>query len=223
MMYLSRLVLNPRSRQVQREVIDPYQRHRTILAAFPEDLPKSECVLHRLEQGEGGNALILLVQSHHAPDWSQLEQKEYLTSPDPFSTHPNPAVKRFEVNLRTGQEFYFRLRANPTVKKKRPGQRNSNRVPLVREERQMEWLNKKSDQHGFKLLKTIVHNEINREGSIYRESGKRHKLTLYTVQFDGQLEVVDPARLEEAVRSGIGPAKAFGCGLLSLALVETWV
>jgi len=31
------------------------------------------------------------------------------------------------------------------------------------------------------------------------------------------LDVTDPVRLVEAVRDGIGPAKAFGFGLLSLA------
>jgi CRISPR system Cascade subunit CasE len=31
------------------------------------------------------------------------------------------------------------------------------------------------------------------------------------------LQVKDPARLNELLIAGIGPAKAFGCGLLSLA------
>jgi CRISPR system Cascade subunit CasE len=220
-MYLSLLMMNPRSRQVQREVIDPYQRHRTIMAAFPDDLPEHERILHRLEEGESSNALTLLVQSHTAPDWSWLEQKDYLIPADRFSTYPNPAVKQFKLELRAGDTFYFRLRTNPTVKKIRPGRRNSNRVPLVREERQLEWLSQKAERHGFKLLKTIVHNEVKREGAIHRVNGTRHKLTLYIVQFDGQLEVVEPGRLEDAVRSGIGPAKAFGCGLLSLASTGT--
>jgi len=38
------------------------------------------------------------------------------------------------------------------------------------------------------------------------------------VQFDGRLRVTDPGALKEAVRSGIGSAKAYGFGLLSLAL-----
>ena len=33
-MYLSRLLLNPRSRQVQRETADPYNLHKTIMQAF---------------------------------------------------------------------------------------------------------------------------------------------------------------------------------------------
>jgi len=37
------------------------------------------------------------------------------------------------------------------------------------------------------------------------------------VQFNGRLQITDAARFITAVQTGIGPAKAFGCGLLSLA------
>ncbi len=39
------------------------------------------------------------------------------------------------------------------------------------------------------------------------------------VRFDGVLEVTDPAALAAAVRDGLGSAKAFGFGLLSLAAI----
>ena len=37
-MYLSRLILNPRNRRVQREIAGPYQMHRSIMRAFPDNL-----------------------------------------------------------------------------------------------------------------------------------------------------------------------------------------
>jgi CRISPR-associated protein Cas6/Cse3/CasE subtype I-E len=54
-------------------------------------------------------------------------------------------------------------------------------------------------------------------GHIHRDDQISHKLTLNIVQFDGYLQVIDPDKLLTALRQGIGPAKAFGCGLLSLA------
>ena len=42
-------------------------------------------------------------------------------------------------------------------------------------------------------------------------------MTIEAVRFEGTLIVNDPTVLVSAVRSGIGPGKAFGCGLLSLA------
>jgi CRISPR system Cascade subunit CasE len=220
-MYLSRLLLNSRSRQVQREVVDPYQRHRTIMAAFPEDLPESERILHRLETDSDCYAIMLLVQSLSRPDWGWLEDKDYLQPSGPFMGDPNPAVKRFDLTLRAGQVLRFRLRANPTVKKKRPGKPHGNRVPLVREERQREWLARKGDQHGFRVLDVLIHSKGDRQGWVLRNGKGRHRLTLHVVQFDGLLKVRDPAKVELAVQEGIGPAKAFGCGLLSLAIAPS--
>ncbi len=40
---------------------------------------------------------------------------------------------------------------------------------------------------------------------------------LRIVQFDGLLEVTDPARFGESLLGGIGSGKGFGCGMLSLA------
>ena len=42
----------------------------------------------------------------------------------------------------------------------------------------------------------------------------------FGVRFNGLLQVTDPEKLMQAVRNGIGPAKAFGFGLLSLARAE---
>ena len=51
-----------------------------------------------------------------------------------------------------------------------------------------------------------------------RDDGERRRqVTLATVAFDGVLEVSDPGALREALASGIGPAKGYGCGLLTLA------
>jgi len=36
------------------------------------------------------------------------------------------------------------------------------------------------------------------------------------VSFQGVLNVKNPAILSELIQNGIGPAKAFGCGLISL-------
>lgn len=45
----------------------------------------------------------------------------------------------------------------------------------------------------------------------------RAKSALWTAQYDGVATVTDVERLREAVQNGVGRAKAYGCGLLSLA------
>ncbi|CAL9374692.1 CRISPR-associated endoribonuclease Cse3 [Streptomyces sp. enrichment culture] len=43
------------------------------------------------------------------------------------------------------------------------------------------------------------------------------RVTLTTATFEGRLRVTDPALFTDRLLNGIGPAKAYGCGLLTLA------
>ncbi len=223
-MYLSRLILNPRSRSVQYDLGNYYQLHRTLMKAFPTPLPDGERILFRVEQTR--RSIYILVQSHTPPDWAFLEQKKnYLLPPldCPPQILDNPSIKTFSLNLLPQQRFTFRLRANPTVKHRRgdpdetTGRNKGKRDPLYHEEAQLQWLQAKGDQHGFRLLKTAIFDE----GNFYiwrtASEGRRTKMTFHAVRFEGVLEVTDPQALAQAISRGIGPAKSFGFGLLSLA------
>jgi CRISPR system Cascade subunit CasE len=56
-----------------------------------------------------------------------------------------------------------------------------------------------------------------------RLSGRRpgqtpgHGLTVVGVRFEGRLRILDLDRFRAAIATGIGPGKAYGCGLLSIA------
>lgn len=216
-MYLSRLILNPRHRRVQREIANPYEMHRSVMRAFPDDLGEDERVLFRLEPGRNG-ALTLLVQSRIFPDWSWLaapEARGYLLPID----EPNPAVKSFDLALTPGQVLIFRLRANPTVKR-RFNERDHKRVGIYDERKQIEWLQRKGEQGGFRLLSVRVSDRGDVTGRIMR-GGHAHPLKLVAVQFDGLLQVTDPERLRQTVCQGIGSGKGLGFGLLSLARPRT--
>jgi len=207
MMYLSQLFLNPRHRQVQRELSDHYQLHRTIMRAFPPTLPPEERVLHRLELEPYDDQIILLVQSQIFPDWSYLlEKSHYLLDA--------PRVKSFTLTITAGRELRFRLRANPTVKtssNRHPHKKT--RVPLVHEEKQKAWLVRKGDLHGFQ----VIHQHVSHaETYLGRKKGSQ-SIQVFTVRYDGILRVTDAEAFTQAVKSGIGPAKSFGCGLISLA------
>ena len=216
-MYLSRLLLNPRSRQVQREVSDPYQLHRTIMTAFPETLPEAERVLYRLDAQPRTGPMLLLVQSHTAPDWGGLAEKDYLLPPNPFSGLDNPAVKPVNLSLRTGQRLHFRLRANPTKRllhddperKLKKGQR----IGLFEEEDQQTWLTHKAKDGGF----TVLGVTITPEGFSGGQTKAKHKFNHFAVRFDGLLQVTDPAQFAQTLRCGLGRGKGFGFGLLSVA------
>lgn len=211
MMYLSRLILNPRSRQVQRDLADPYQLHRTVMSGFPEDLPPEERVLHRLDDDQRSQRLVLLVQSQGRPDWSGLAD-DYLLPPDPYDpVGQNPALKAFLPQLRRGQTLQFRLVANPTKRLgKSYGDDAGKRVGLYDNEEQLAWLERKGKQGGFRLLSVLPSQEQVAEG-------RKQPIKLFTVRFDGLLQVVEPEKFVDTLAQGIGSGKAFGCGLLSIA------
>ena len=208
-MYLSRLVLNPRSRQVQRENVNVYQLHRTVMRAFPEELPAEERVLFRLETAPRTGVPTLLVQSISQPDWewlAELPQQGYLL---PLADEPNPWVKPFEPAFTAGQRLVFRLRANPTVK--RVGKRHG----LYREDQQLDWLQRQARQGGF----TVEAARTQDRGYVEGYTRQQHKLRLLTVQFDGVLRVDNPDQFQQTLRAGIGPGKGLGLGMLSVAPV----
>lgn len=222
-MYLSRLVLNPRSRQTQSELANPYEMHRTIMSAFPEELPPGERVLFRLEEAPRAAQLVLLVQSQTAPDWSKLSSpgNPYLLRDENLlQGAPNPAVKQVELRqmLKEGQRLTFRLRANPTAKRtfEKDGVKTKKRIGIYREEDQVRWLERKLTEAGCRLLAARTSGAEMQQGELRRDA-ERHRLKYLGVVFDGELLVEDPERLAQAVNNGIGSGKGLGFGLLSLA------
>lgn len=213
-MYLSRLILNPRSHQVARELADPYQMHRTLLRAFPETLPDDERVLFRVDDAPQLDAPLVLVQSIHQPDWSFLDYERSRTYLHRL-VGQNPAVKPFDPALYPEQVLRFRIRANPTVKQRTDDDRPVRRG-LADEGAQRAWLERKAAAAGFRVLQLVVTPEGKERGCIHREHAT-HELALLAVRFDGLLQVTDVVSFASVLRDGIGSAKGLGFGLLSLA------
>jgi CRISPR system Cascade subunit CasE len=159
---------------------------------------------------------LILVQSEKCPDWSSLP-KNYLLRP--------AECKPLNLAFALGQLLRFRLRANPTKKTGTTTKadrlaglprRNGQRVALLHENEQLDWLSRKEEQGGFRVL----HVTVTPEGFVQSTKGAdtdRLRLSLMGVRFDGLLSVTDPDRFLQTLCEGVGPAKGFGFGLLSLA------
>lgn len=199
-MYLSQLLLNPRSRNARYDLSDRYELHRTMMSAFPAELPPDERVLFRVEDNRNQPVVAILVQSRYLPDWDAVERmgrQGYLASP--------PNVRALGVEIALGQQFPFRLQANPTVK------RDGKRHALHADDELMNWLLRQGDGHGFTCDPLRV--QTVKLGNRY---GQKRRQTWHAVQFDGALVVTQAEAFEAALINGIGSAKAFGFGLLSI-------
>jgi CRISPR system Cascade subunit CasE len=226
-MYLSRLILNPVNRMAQRDIAFPYEMHRTIMQAFPDGLCSGlERVLFRLEPEPAFGGIVALVQSQEQPDWRPVITRGHAAYPYLLpeaqcrgGISANPDIKPYTLRLEAGQRLAFRLQANPTKRlgSGKDGDAYGKRVGIHKEEEQIDWLKAKSEQGGFQVLRVqSTRQDLAYRGRIERD-GAQHPLRMLSVQFEGILGVVDPTRLTETVRQGIGSGKGIGFGLLSLA------
>jgi CRISPR system Cascade subunit CasE len=148
--------------------------------------------------------------------------------------------------LATGSRWAFRLTANPvhTIRRNdnEPRKITAHLTPV----HQMNWLLQRQEQCGFRILEKANDKRLLPGGTTHQgkqeHHGDRYELTvgdqrslafdktresastrrgkpvtLVTVTFNGRLEVTDADALRRTLTQGIGRAKAYGCGLLTLA------
>lgn len=243
--FFSRLVLDPRSRQVRSELAHPYEMHRTLMCAFPE-CPATEGtnareklgILFRADADEQCHHVTVYLQSLVEPDWSFLSTYPGYLLPSTDSSNPVcKDVSGTYHHLQGDQVLSFRLRANPTRRVWRTAEGDENmkgkRVGLLREQEQIAWLSGKGKDGGFELITRDIHGDghetqvpqlsIRVEGS---QRGRKHadgrpqEMTHLAVCFDGLLRIRDVNVFRQTLVRGIGSAKAFGFGLLSISPVR---
>jgi len=184
--------------------------------------------LFRVDPRTGGNAVIVVL-SANKPDWDYAFHNAGHLLRCRDSREYAPA---FSI----GQSLRFQLVGNPTKKINtldkasrlaRIEKRHGARVPVGPNPLDwLQWLGRKAlptpDDDicplGFRLCEVAVNHAgyifVNRTG----QSGKGQRFR--SVRFEGVLEVTDSSRFTNTLVSGIGPAKAFGFGLLSIAPVR---
>jgi CRISPR system Cascade subunit CasE len=206
--YLSRVRLDVRSRSVRRDLADVHQLHRTIMRQFTAGGGNraEQGVLFRLESPRGSGP-VLLLQSIYEPMWTL--DAGYATQ-RPATKEITPALAAIARN----RLLRFRLRANPTRRPAAHDRRNAPRIPLTTWEDRICWLARKLGEAGATLKVCDVAPQA-------RDTGRTeaHRVTIWPVLYDGVLEVIDPDRFRAGIVSGIGPARAYGNGLLSVAPV----
>lgn len=203
-MYLSKMELNLRSRRVRAEIAHPYQMHRTVMGGFPDFKTEArDRVLFRVDTNPRSQQINLLVKSDGRPDFAGLmRDSDYCMS--------EPLWKEFKPVLHAGQQRYFRLRANPTVKS------SGKLLGLLKQEQQQDWLSRKAGLGGFRVDSLSVTDEGMRK-DMKRVQETSIEMSFLSVLFEGVLEVLEPDRFLQTMSSGVGRGKGIGFGLLSIA------
>ncbi|MBX6389146.1 MAG: type I-E CRISPR-associated protein Cas6/Cse3/CasE [Frankia sp.] len=239
MPYLSRVWLNPLRTGAQALLRNPEKMHAAVLGGIARQ-PVTERVLWRLDTQQHRAELLVLTDSR--PSWDHIiEQAGWTNAEDPQALVRDyqPLLDRIQL----GREFGFRLRANPVAATRNPASPSARqkerlaaprprgvRVPHRTVAHQLDWLTSRIDKWGFALLTSpddpagelpAVRLSA-RERLVFFKNGRdtaasARRVVLSTATFDGALRVTDPDRARQTLLNGVGAAKAYGCGLLTLA------
>lgn len=216
-MYLSKLTLNLRNHQVRSEIASPYEMHRTLLKAYVKNEATTENrILFRIEPPQNRNisaGVNILVQSNTIePNWNNIlsiNQNYFLTE---------PKTKKVELKYLHLGLYKFKTTVNPTIK------RNHKRYGLYKEEEQIAWLVRKGENHGF--IPILTHCNSFTIGNKTKTSNAKNnpirKSDIYHlgVNYEGILNITNSQKFLDALASGIGSAKAFGFGLLTISKID---
>lgn len=217
-MFLTRFQLNP-SRQGSRRLLASQQRmHAAVLAGFPA-ADGSQRVLWRVDAEPHRTDLFIV--SGDRPDLSHLvEQAGWPTTATWETRDYRPLLERLEE----GQRWAFRLTANPSRSVPTGSAQRGTVKAHVTPGQQEQWLLDRAHRLGFGVPTSPHGNhEIvtrNRRTARFRRrsaDGALNDVTVAMVTYDGVLEVENADDLRTALTQGIGRAKAYGCGLLTLA------
>lgn len=217
-MYLSRLEVNPFRRKTMAALDSPQIMHACVLSSFPSASLQNDRVLWRIDKV--GSATYLLVQSESKPDFSHLiDQMGWPSSGQQWETLD---YEPFLNKLQNGQSWKFRLKANPV----RRLVRNTNdsavgkTVHHVTINQQNQWLIDRSAKNGFSIPNVPGCDSPSleiKQRDLKQFNRNNNKVTVSMVTFEGVLTIEDIGLFNEAIRKGIGKAKAYGCGMITLA------
>ncbi len=220
-MYLSRIALNTNRKDTMTALASPQKLHAAVESSFPPSDEKANRNIWRIDRLN--NNLYLLVLSDKKPDFLHIvEQFGWPGAEQKWETKDYTILLE---RIKEGQTWQFRLRANPihhviangetqTQEKKQRGKIYAH----VTEDQQSKWLLDRGERYGF-MLNVDSFRVVQRD--IKRFKHRNGFITLGIATYEGVLEVTDVTLFRNALINGIGRAKAYGCGLMTIGKVST--
>jgi len=208
-MYMTRVML--------KRIPRPDTIHSVLSGAFPgkRNAAANEN-LWRIDELEYGSALIIV--SAIVPVMQYIVDKIGIDDIRNKSLDYNSFLKR----IVGGKTWKFRICANPVEHKKDAGDTRRGKVYALRSvPEQFDWLDKQGLKHGFSVNGCDI---IKDEWRIIKDKeigNWRNNVHIRAVTFDGLLTVTEADTFRTSLTKGFGRGKAYGCGLLTIANVQT--
>lgn len=209
-MYMSRVALDLGNRNTMQALASPNLFHGAIERGFTGERHRRLWRIDRL----GDNCYLLLV-SQDKPEMQHIAVQ--FGFPDRADSSQSKDYAPLLDRLAEGQRWQFRLKANPTHSNAKDADEGASRGRLyahVTQEQQKQWLLARQKSHGFDL-KLEDFDVVHTQWLHFRKGGSQ-MVTVRTATFEGVLTVRDAELLRKSLAEGIGRAKAYGCGLLTI-------
>lgn len=206
-LHLTRITLNPEHRDAVADREDTHRLHRRLMLLAPDDLgdnARSQAgLLFRVEEADGETKVV--VQTRTRPDVHRMPVG--YGQIDTFDI--TPLLER----LTAGVTVEYRIVVNPTKRLA-----SADKIQLLKGEAADEWWEEKAAANGLDLDDfdaEALPDAIGKKGPDPKR-WIRHVLR----RFDGTATITDAEAVREALLGGIGRAKAYGAGLLSLRVLD---
>ena len=211
-MYLSRIELNAKRQETRRAIASPQVMHAAVENCFPDRNDREERNLWRLDGLY--DRLYLLLLSPQKPDFEKFSAQFCNHGETGETKNYDPLLDRIQA----GQLWRFRLRGNATHNSTEGKEEKSERGKIyshIKVEYQRKWLLKQAPLCGFTLDERLFDVSQAEHLRFWRDR-KKPPITLGVTVFEGELAVADSELFKQALTRGIGRAKAYGCGLLTI-------
>lgn len=214
-LHLTKLVINPAHPNANQALRDINRMHQIVTAfACPRDFgPSSRAaadVLYRLDYTNAGPHL--LIQSATQPDTTTL--------PAGFAHAGTRDLTPLLHHLHNNMTVRYRITLNATSSRCAPPQPDGTprprgtRTPLTGHDA-LTWWHNKALHHGLHPHETSTADTTKLRG---RKNGTTITITATTIE--GTAHITDIDTLRTTIQTGVGRARAYGCGLLSLAPIH---
>lgn len=232
-MYLTRFRLNTARPDARRLLSSPQRMHAAVMASFPDILPtdpQAPRVLWRADRNATAEVLLFVV-SPSRPDLTHLVEQAGWPAAAASGTPgwQTYSYTPFLDKLDKGTTWNFRLTANPVHYARTKDDTPTKRTAHLTPKHQLQWLLQRQETAGFRILGKPEDRQLTEHGDEYQvivrdqrsldfsKRGTHGRVTLTTVTYDGRLQITDPDALRRVLTGGLGKAKAYGCGLMTLA------
>jgi CRISPR system Cascade subunit CasE len=185
--------------------------HGAIESSFKENRERN---LWRIDNLNG--QLYLLILSKTMPDVALISTN---LGQDVISGETKDYSK-FLSNIKKGDKLRFRITANPTVCVGSENKGERGKVTACGTvEFQKKWLIEKSAKNGFALADNSF-DVVQVKWQKFHKRNNKNVVSLLAVSYEGVLEVTDTEMFNSALVNGIGRAKAYGMGLMTVMRVR---